>query len=183
MRSITTPLAALAVITAGAAAATASPAHVTVHRFGITVTFPRTWEFHVYRRVNGMPIIHVANFRLPPAETDDDVGIRASRRMGKQGILLVLLESERAERVRGARYRSLRGPPRLRRSDFLGAFERRAYVRAYQGLPPNHAIARVAFRTHGRLFQLYAHFGERPVSRRALCAANAVLQTLRIGRP
>jgi hypothetical protein len=126
-----------------------------------------------------MPIAHAANFPLPPAETDDDVGIRAARRMGKHGVLLVLLESERAW---GARYRTLRGPLRLRRSDFLGAASRRAYVRAFKGVPPNHAIARVAFRSRGRFFQLYAQFGARPVLKRALHTANQVVRTLRIVR-
>ena len=115
MRSIATSVATLAVITAGATAASASPPRVTVHRFGISLAFPRTWDFHVYRRVGGMPTVHAANFRLPPAETDDDVGIRASRRMGRYGILLVLGESEQAH---GARYPSLRGPLRLRRVTF-----------------------------------------------------------------
>jgi hypothetical protein len=127
-----------------------------------------------------MPVVHAANVRLPPPEIDDEPGIRASSRMGKHGILLVLLESERAW---GARYRSLRGPLRLRRADFLGATARRAYVRAFKGIPPNHAIARIAFRSHGRLFQLYAQFGARPVSQRALRAANAVTETLSIARP
>lgn len=178
MRSVATAVAAVALI--AAASTSASSPRVTVHRFGISLTYPRTWDVHVYRRVGGMPIVHAANFRLPPAETEDDVGIRAARRMGRRSILLVILESEQAW---GARYRTLRGPLRLRRSDFLGAMARRAYVRAFKGVPPNHAIARVAFRNHGRLLQLYAQFGARPVSEPALRAANTVIETLRIAPP
>ena len=178
MRSVAATVAAVAVIAAGVASASSS--RVTDYRFGISLTLPQTWDVHVYPRVGGMPIVHAANFRLPPAETDDDVGIRAARRMGKHGILLVLLESKRPW---GARYRMLRGALQLGRSDFLGAMARRAYVRAFKGVPPNHAIARVAFRSQGRLFQFYAQFGALTVSQPALRAANAVVETLRVARP
>jgi hypothetical protein len=139
---------------------------VSLSHYGLSITLPAAWHGRVYRRPGGLPILHAGNFTLPRG--DDDVGTNAIKRMKRASIFIVLLESDNP---RAFHYRRLVGPPQVRERDFLPSFE---------GVPPNHAFARVTFTTHGRYFDLWVQFGVRPASARFLREANRVLATLRV---
>lgn len=110
------------------------------------------------------------NFRLPPAEAEDDAATLAAHRMGKRGILFALNEYPHPLRVH---YRILHGRPlQLRRRDFS--------TEPVEGMPARLAFAWLSFGTGGRYFELRAYFGTRPASRRAFAVANQVLGTLRV---
>jgi hypothetical protein len=135
-------------------------------RYGLSVTLPAAWHGSVYRRTGGLPILHVANFRLPSG--DDDTGSRAIKKMRKTSVFIVLMESRGTS---GFHWRKLAGPPQVRRSDFLPLFK---------GVPPTHAFARVLFTTRQRYFQLWVQFGARPAPARLLKQANRLLTTLKV---
>ena len=137
-------------------------------RYGLSVTLPATWHGTVYRRTGGLPILHVANFRLPSG--DDDTGSRAIKKMRKTSVLIVLMESRGTI---GFHWRKLTGPPQVTRRDFLPLFK---------GVPPTHAFARVLFTTRQRYFQLWVQFGVRPAPARLLKQANRLLITLKVAR-
>jgi hypothetical protein len=144
--------------------AEAGDSPVRIARYGVSVTVPARWQGRIYARPGGLPILHEANFRLPP--NDDDLGTKASMRMGARGIFIVLLESGTKTGFRQARL-----PIRVRRSDFLPRFK---------GAPPSHAFAQRRFITRNRSFSVWVQFGERKPSNAMLRRANIVLGTLRI---
>lgn len=151
-------------LTAGAQRAT-KQSHQLDH-YGLSMTLAKGWHGVIYRRAGGLPILHAGNFRLP--RRDDDVGTRAIKRMRKDSVFIVLMESRG---TRGFHWRKLAGPPQVRRSDFLALFK---------GVPPTHAFARVLFTTRGRYFQLWVQFGVRPAPPRPLSRANRILSTLTV---
>ena len=147
-----------------APAAEASSGPVRIARYGVSITVPARWHGRIYERSGGLPILHVANFRLPA--NDDDFGTKATLRMGSQRIFIVLLESSTKTGFKHAR-----PPIQIRRSDFLPRFK---------GVSPSHAFARRRFTTRNRRFSLWVQFGQRKPSNAMLSRANIVLGTLLI---
>jgi hypothetical protein len=60
---------------------------------GISVGLPRGWEARIYRRPEGLPILHTATFPLPPHDGDFGSGAIASMRPGD--VFCALLEYDR----------------------------------------------------------------------------------------
>jgi len=145
-----------------AAEATVGP--VRIARYGVSVTVPARWDGRIYRRPGGLPILHVANFRLPA--NDDDPGTKASVRMGSRGIFIVVLERDAK-----TGFTHMRLPIQIRRSDFLPGFK---------GIPVSHAFTQRRFETSNRSFSLWVQFGRRKLSNAMLSRANTVIGTLLI---
>jgi hypothetical protein len=57
---------------------------------GLHIDLPAGWEGRIYRRHGGDPILHAANYALPPS--DGDFGSVATERMPPGGSFLVLSE-------------------------------------------------------------------------------------------
>jgi len=147
----------------GGSAAEASDGPVRIARYGVSVTVPARWYGRIYERPGGLPILRTANFRLPV--NDDDFATKATRRMGRQGILIILLESNTKN------FKQARLPIQIRRADFLPRFK---------GVPLSHAFAQRRFSTRNRRFSLWVEFGQRKPSQAMLSRANVVLGTLLI---
>ena len=168
MRSSHLVLVGAAILFAGAAFASAgtSAAVTTVSGRGISVCLPSRWTGVIYQRVGGLPILHAANFRLPPVDGDDGAN-RAVRRMRPSDVLIVMVEYPKAT-VHFPR----RGLPlSLRGSDFGTPAE---------GMPLSRAFARIRFTTPKRAFDVWIEFGRAHASSAAIRAVDRVLATLRI---
>jgi hypothetical protein len=138
--------------------------------YGVSLELPAGWSGRVVNeQTAGTPpaaYVQAASFELPA--NDDDVGSAAAATMGRDDVLIVLLEALSSG---GADFERLAGAPQISRADF-GA--------AIAGVPPDHALARVLFTTAGRRFVLSVQFGNQHPSDTELRRVNAVLVTLRI---
>ena len=93
-----------------------------VSAHGLAVEVPDGWESRIYRRPldpkepdTRFPIVHAANFALPP--DPGDFGSGAVRVMGAGGVFIALLEYGPV--YRGQRtFRVMQTPPRLEEVDF-----------------------------------------------------------------
>lgn len=151
-------------------------AEVAAH--GLRALAPHPWEARLYRRdaaeVNrrgelAHPVLHLANFALPPGR--GDFGTGAVERMGPEHLFVALLEYERAEAFRPLF--AHRGLPRPAAGEFgPNALQRR--------LPGQAGVQRF-FTEHGRPFCLYVVLGSLGNARRLVPQLHGVLDELRIG--
>jgi hypothetical protein len=132
----------------------AAPATVAAH--GLVVTLPDRWEARLYLRdalaadgesIN--PVLHVANFALPPGR--GDFGSGAVDVMGARHAFVALLEYDAAEA--GTPLFAARGMPRPRLRDFA--------PNALQRAIPGQLGSQQFFTERSRAFCLYVVLGSR----------------------
>lgn len=151
---------------------------VEIHAHGLRAVVPHPWEARVYRRdlaeVNrngelAHPVLHLANFALPPGR--GDYGTGAVELMGPQHLFVSLLEFERSEAFRPLFARP--GLPRPAAGEFgPNALQRR--------LPGQAGVQRF-FTEHGRPFCLYVVLGSMRNAYRLVPDLHRVLAEVRIG--
>ena len=139
--------------------------------YGVSLALPAGWSGRIYNEqpsgLAAAAFLQAGNFQLP--SNDDDVGSAGAAAMTPNDVFVVLLES--LGNAGGFDYRPLSGPPAITRADFGPATE---------GVPSDHAFARIFFTSVGRRFVLSAQFGSRSVSDEQLRNVNDVLSTLAI---
>jgi hypothetical protein len=138
--------------------------------YGVEISLPSGWTGRIYNEQRAteppLAVMQFGNFALPA--NDDDVGTKAAQAMHAGNIFAVLLES----RVNNSGFHSpLIEPPRVTSAAFLSMFE---------GVPPDHAFARVLFSTQSRRFMLWVQFGQKPAPAAQLEEVNRVLGSLHI---
>jgi len=153
-----------------------APVEVAGH--GLRVAVPHPWEARLYRRdaaeVNergelAHPVLHLANFALPPGR--GDYGTGAVELMGSQHVFVALLEFERSEAFRPLF--ASRGLPRPAAGEFgPNALQRR--------LPGQGGVQRF-FTERGRPFCLYVVLGSMRNARRLVPGLHRVLDGLQVG--
>lgn len=89
--------------------------------------------------------------------------------MTADSIFIVILEAGRGDTGFSYRLRGL--PVAITRRDFLSMFE---------GVPAQHAFARMFLASHGRRFQVWVEFGSKPAAAASLRQANTALAGLQI---
>ena len=162
---------------------------------GISAALPQGWEGAIVRQrpldltgtgvysltaqgpaapavVQPLPVVHLANFALPPQR--GDFGSGAVETMGADAVFLSLLEYG-PENVGTALF-APDGVPRNLRPDDLDPH-------ALQRTLPGQAGHQRFFTTAGRAFCLYVVIGDRTRAATSITAANDVLATLEIGPP
>jgi hypothetical protein len=144
---------------------------VRLNGFGIEIDLPEGWEGRIYRRPEGDPTLHAANFPLPVE--DGDFGATALRSIGSGGVFIALTEYRHDVGGQGLFERTDLSLP-LRSGDFSPAALQRTR-------PGQTGLQRFAMLS-GRPFCLYAVVGARsrvdahsPVNQ-----ANRVLATLSV---
>ena len=136
---------------------------------GIRVDLPDGWEGRIYRRPEGDPTLHAANFALPP--DDGDFGTGATSAMADDGVFIALTEYDPALAGRGLFSRS--GAPaslRARDPNPKGLLRTR----------PGQSGVQRFFSASGRAFCLYVVVGNRPTPGTLVAQANRVLNSLHI---
>jgi hypothetical protein len=144
---------------------------VKISGHGIEVDLPDGWDGRIYRRPEGDPTLHAANFPLP-AE-DGDFGARALGSLGPDGIFIVLTEYR--PDLAGEGLFSARGlPDSLQASEFSAD--------ALQRPRPGQSGVQRFFTVGRRPFCLYVVVGGRSRidSRPRVIEANGVLKTVSI---
>lgn len=114
------------------------------------------------------PVLHLANFALPPGR--GDFGTGAVEAMGTGHAFLALLEYDAAEASRPLF--AATGVPRLAVRFFDG--------NALQRKVPGQLGCQRFFTTHGRAFCLYAVLGSRPAAASLVREINDVLATVQV---
>jgi hypothetical protein len=138
--------------------------------FRVALELPSGWEGRIYRRDGGRPIIHAANFALPP--DDGDFATGATERMPRDGVVLVLAEYEPA--LAGTALFAAPGPPRIDSADLSPASMLRR-------LPGQAGVQRF-FSQAGRAFSAYLVIGSASRARELVPTAGAVLATMTVER-
>jgi hypothetical protein len=150
----------------------------TVAAHGLRVTLPDRWEARLYRRdaLPGAPldeahhpVLHLANFALPPGR--GDFGTGAVEVMGPSHAFVSLLEYAAAEA--GTALFAARGRPRLAAGDFA--------ANALQRRLPGQLGCQKFFTEHGRAFCLYVVLGSRAHAGSLVEDVSSVLDRLEIG--
>ncbi len=146
---------------------------------GLSVEVPKGWDaavtrpdvetFGVHRGGRSFPVLHVANFALPPKR--GDYGSGAVEIMGRGAVLLCLLEFEPAE-ASSALFARKRIPRRLSPRDFSPD----AMQRSLSGMSGAQFFGVSA----GRALCLYAVLGSHARRSTLVPEINRVLATLRI---
>lgn len=136
---------------------------------GIQLDLPDGWEGRVWRRPQAQPVVHAANFRLPPG--DGDFGTSAVVGMPAAGVLVVLVEYD--SQLAGSALFAATGAPR---SLGAGEFSPRTLLRS---LPGQAGLQRF-FTSSGRPFCLYVVIGSAARSRELAAAATGILAGLRL---
>jgi hypothetical protein len=152
--------------------------HAALTAHGLRVVLPARWEGRLYRRevVAGgaadeahHPVLHLANFALPPGR--GDFGTGAVEVMGEGHAFVSLLDygPEQA----GTALFAATGRPRLTAADFApNALQRR--------LPGQLGCQRF-FTENGRAFCLYVVLGSRRRAKAQLAAVEQVLTNVEVG--
>jgi hypothetical protein len=144
--------------------------------YGLRVELPRTWEARLYRRdpspeASVNPVLHLANFALPPGR--GDFGTGAVERMGAAHAFVSLLEYDGQEA--GRPLFAARGVPRPRVGDFApNALQRRV---------PGQLGCQWFFTENGRPFCLYAVLGSRRHADALVAETDTVLDGLEVSSP
>jgi hypothetical protein len=156
----------------------ASGPRATLAAHGLTVALPARWEGRLYRRdaLPGAPadeahhpVLHHANFALPPGR--GDFGTGAVEAMGPGHAFVSVLEYGPEEA--GTALFAARGRPRLGPGDFApNALQRR--------LPGQLGCQRF-FTENGRAFCLYVVLGSRGQAGALLAEVERVLTDLEVG--
>ena len=151
----------------------------TIEAFGIGIDLPKGWDGQIGVAEPGgdgvhaagviKPVLHAANFPLPPDR--GDFGSGAVEVMGRRGVFLAVLEY--ADDSASSALFSGRGLPRRLR---LADFDPNRLQRALAG----QAGAQVFFREAGRAFCLYAVIGSYEMRRTLVPVVNDVLATVSI---
>jgi hypothetical protein len=142
---------------------------VNVSAHGIEIDLPEGWEGRIYRRPGGWPILHAANFALPPE--DGDFGTAAVGGMPPGGVFIALAEYHPS--ALGEPLFSRQGVPLpLRPSD--------VHPRALQRLGPGKAGLQRFFTSAGRPFCLHVVVESEAEGSAQVDEANVVLGSLRI---
>jgi hypothetical protein len=142
---------------------------VELSAYGITVDLPPGWEGRIYKRPEGDPTLHAANFPLPVE--DGDFGSRALAAMGSGGAFLVVTEYERTLGGRGLF--SPKAPALLPATSELNTWALLRVRRGQYGIQRFMTIG-------GRPFCVYVVVGTVPSPSGLLAEVNAVLRTLSI---
>lgn len=145
---------------------------------GMSVRLPRGWDAEIFLRdidddpadavADHKPVMHVANFALPPVR--GDFGSGAVEIMGRPGVFMAVLEYERTAAATAL---------------FAHAFPERLFAREFS---PNQlqrprvgqAGAQRFVRSGGRAFCIYAVLGSYGLRRRLVPELNRVLGTIRV---
>jgi len=147
-------------------------AYVRAH--GVAVRTPAGCEARIHRRPPTEPderthsVTHVANFALPPDR--GDFGTGAVERMGRDDVLVVLVEFDAASA--STPLFANRGLPRPRVEDFHPAQLQRTL--------PGQSGAQWFFNTRGRAFSLYVVLGSHHRRARLLPQVRQILDDLTI---
>jgi hypothetical protein len=154
---------------------------------GIDVTLPAGWDGHITVRDDGTPtaaisaagagvvalrshpVVHLANFGLPPAP--GDFGSGAVELMGDRDVFVVLFEYE-ASATTTALFRAHGIPRSLTSRDFQPATLRRGI--------PGQSAHQAFFQEGGRAFCLYVVLGAHARRAALVPMVNRVLATVRI---
>ena len=156
-----------------------------VAAYGLRVELPRAWEARLYRRVGPLrhdghpeayghpdasvnPVLHLANFALPPGR--GDFGTGAVERMGPAHVFMSLLEYDREEA--GRPLFSDLGVPRPRVGDFAPS--------TLQRHVPGQLGCQRFFTEAGRALCLYVVLGSRRHAQELVAEADAVLAGLEV---
>ena len=152
---------------------------------GLRVELPRTWEGRLYRRVGPLrhaghpeahghpdasvnPVLHLANFALPPSR--GDFGTGAVERMGPRHVFVALVEYDREEAGRPLFAAS--GVPRPRLGDFAPS--------ALQRIIPGQLGCQRFFTESGRPMCLYVVLGSRRHAEELVAETDVVLSGLEV---
>lgn len=139
---------------------------------GLTMDLPTGWEGRIYQRPEATPILHAANFGLPPV--DGDFASGAVGAMPEDGVLIVLAQYQLSLSGQGLfRPGSLPIP--------MAAMAFRA--RAMQRRVPGRLGLQRFFTVQTRPFSLYVVTGTKPSRGELVDRANRVLSTLVIEAP
>ena len=148
---------------------------------GIDVDVPQGWDAEIFRRkplaarraADGpeetTPVLHMANFALPPAR--GDFGSGAVEMMRSENVLVVLFEYEPEAAVTALFSSS--GIPNVNPDDFSPSRMQR-HIEGQSG-------AQYFFNLGGRAFCLYIALGSHGRRNQLVPELNQVLRTLRIG--
>jgi hypothetical protein len=153
--------------------------------YGLRVELPRAWEGRVHRRVGPLrhaghpeayghpdasvnPVLHLANFALPPSR--GDFGTGAVERMGPAHVFVSLVEYDREEA--GRPLFAAAGVPRPRAGDFSPS--------ALQRIIPGQLGCQRFFTEHGRPMCLYVVLGSRRHADELVAETDAVLCGLEV---
>ena len=136
---------------------------------GIRVDLPEGWEGRIFRRPEGDPTLHAANFALPP--DDGDFGTGATSAMADDGVFIALTEYDPALAGQGLFAR--RGAPASLRA-------RDPHPRGLLRTRPGQSGVQRFFSQAGRAFCLYVVVGTRPTPSTLVAQANRVLKSLQI---
>jgi hypothetical protein len=137
--------------------------------YGITVDLPSRWEGRIYKRPEGDPTLHAANFPLPLEDGDFGSGALAAMHAG--GAFLVATEYERALAGRGLF--SPVAPAPLPATSELDPWALLRVRRGQFGIQRFITIG-------GRPFCVYVVVGSDPSPSALLAEANGVLRTLSV---
>lgn len=145
-----------------------------VTQYGITLNPPGGWEALIYRRPPGRgetshPVVHAANFALPPAR--GDYGSGAVELMTAGDVFFCLLEFHRASATQ-ALFSGNRRPAQLVAQDLSPNALQRA-------LPGQYGVQRF-FTEQGRAFCLYVVVAGLSQATTTLVGVNHLIQTFRI---
>ncbi|MGH9065993.1 MAG: hypothetical protein ACRD0J_00485, partial [Acidimicrobiales bacterium] len=143
--------------------------------WGIEVETLPGWDAHLYRRPRPergvtRPVLHLANFQLPPGR--GDYGSGAVERMGPGHVLVVMLEMDPSS-ASTALYSS-RGVP------VMVPEEAFAPTTLQRGVPGQSGAQRF-FQEAGRAFSLYAVLGGQTRRSALVAAVNRALAGIAIG--
>jgi hypothetical protein len=136
---------------------------------GIAVDVPSGWEARIYKRPEGDPTLHAANFALP--HDDGDFGSKALARMSDEGIFFALTEYQ--SQLAAQPLFAEQGLP-------LGVTAADLNSLALQRAIPGQLGMQRFFTEAGRPFCLYLVVGSWPSSWKLVRRANRVLRTLSI---
>jgi hypothetical protein len=154
-------------------------ARATIAAHGLRVTLPERWEGRLYLRdrvadtetgesIN--PVLHLANFALPPAR--GDFGSGAVEVMSAAHVFVALLEYDPAD-ADGPLF-AANGLPRPSMRDFAS--------NALQRTLPGQLGCQKFFTEHGRAFCLYVVLGSRQHAARLLDEVHSVLDSVLVGQ-
>jgi hypothetical protein len=142
---------------------------VRLARHGIGIDLPGGWEGRIYRRPEGNPILHAANFALPAR--DGDFGTGATKDMPDGGVLVVLAEFDPA--LAGTGLFEPHGLPLpLRGAD--------ASRKAMARMVPNRSAIQRFFTASGRAFTVYVVAVIEPSTDHLVRHASDILLTVTI---
>lgn len=152
---------------------------------GMEVEVPRGWDGEIYRRgprggrAQGFgdapgeieaPVMHLANFPLPPNR--GDYGSGAVEVMRSDNVLIALVEFDRASA--GTALFAREGLPSVKASDFA--------PHQMQRTLPGQSGAQYFFHHNGRAFCLYVVLGSHARRQELVPEVNAVLSTINLDR-